>query len=519
MKLRAIIWCAVSTVQQTEDERFSLPAQERDALALCQREGWDVIDILRVPGHSRAYKSLDKLAADAMASPLKIDAFYKLIHYLEHCEFDVVVCRDANRFARKASLLHYIVESIVEDCGARIFSMTDGWVDEKNYSMWAAMKGYSSAQEVRWLKDAYQRGMDLRLEAGLPVNSVVPRSHRRVRNEITGRDERIEVNEELRSLFNDLATLILEGVGWARMERELYERYGHVDHTGKPYSFNSMWYWVMNPMWWGHNTRNYIRKHRGAWIYDETAPLPEGVQIVRNVIPAVWDNETAAKVRAELVRRADIRGRSKPATTHRYNRLCVCGSCGSFFVTYYHRQGAPKKLRCSISYNHSNLRRNICDQKTISWERIQIAFTQILEKRLSGETPDLFQESDDVRNAEARIAEIDKDIRSVEAQIDTLINEQSIAPDSVRSRYRDRIMELGERLDILKANHLRLLNEARSQVKYIEQEEMALEEVRQIGIEKMWELPDRKINQLLRSIMGRYKLVVYNREVVGVTMK
>jgi hypothetical protein len=382
------------------------------------------------------------------------------------------------------------------------------------------MKGYSSAQEVKWLKEAWQRGMDLRMQTGLPVGSHIPRSHRRIRNEVTGQDERLEVNEDLLPLFRDLATLILEGVAWNRMEKELYVRYGYVDDNGKPYSQNSMWYFVMNPMFWGHNSRNYSDKKRGAWIYDESAPMPEGVKIERNVLPAVWDEQTAAKVRAELNRRVDLRGRAKPSSTYRFSRLCVCGACGSLLVNHSYAGKTRRYLKCATRFNYHNLRKPMtCRQISIRREKVQDAFTQILEKRLQGETHDLFRHASNTFDAVAQISEVEKNIQMVEVQIDTLINEQSVAPESVRARYRDRIAELGERLDILKANRLRLVSQSKEQVKHVEEEEMAMEEIRQLGIEAMWTLPDRKINQLLRSILGRYKLVVLDGRVVGVTIR
>ena len=52
--LRALIWAAVSTTTQSnEDERYSLPAQIADAESLCQREGWRIVEILKVHCHSR----------------------------------------------------------------------------------------------------------------------------------------------------------------------------------------------------------------------------------------------------------------------------------------------------------------------------------------------------------------------------------------------------------------------------------------------------------------------------------
>ena len=56
-------------------------------------------------------------------------------------------------------------------------------------------------------------------------------SHKLIRDD-RGQALRLEVDESKRRLWADLAALILEGVGWHRIEHELYERFGHVDQTG-----------------------------------------------------------------------------------------------------------------------------------------------------------------------------------------------------------------------------------------------------------------------------------------------
>ena len=98
MSLRAIIWCAVSTKGQAVEEKDSLPTQEADARAKCDAEGWEVVDVLKVPGHSRNYIDIHECARDMRKNG--IDAFDKLIRHWEDRDFDVLVARDGDRFAR-----------------------------------------------------------------------------------------------------------------------------------------------------------------------------------------------------------------------------------------------------------------------------------------------------------------------------------------------------------------------------------------------------------------------------------
>src|SRR4051812_40175169 len=106
--IRAVIWCAVSTKVQASDELASLPDQEANQRALCVANGWQIVDVLRVPGHSRRYIDIHKLAAHARAEG--VDAFDRILDLWEREAFDVLICRDGNRFARTQSLHAYFVE-------------------------------------------------------------------------------------------------------------------------------------------------------------------------------------------------------------------------------------------------------------------------------------------------------------------------------------------------------------------------------------------------------------------------
>jgi DNA invertase Pin-like site-specific DNA recombinase len=143
--LRAAIWCAVSTHAQHEPEKVSLPEQEEQSRLHAQKNGWQVVDLMKVPGHSRRYIDFHELAADAAEEG--IDAFYRLKAHWEAKDFDVLIIRDGDRFARTQALHAYITEQIIK-CGATIFSLADGLIDERNYRMWIAMSGFKAAGEI-----------------------------------------------------------------------------------------------------------------------------------------------------------------------------------------------------------------------------------------------------------------------------------------------------------------------------------------------------------------------------------
>ncbi len=268
--LRSIIWTAVSSRAQNEPDKISLPQQESDGRELAQKNNWQVIDVMRVPGHSRRYIDFHKLAADASQSG--IDAFQKLEAHWNTQDFDVMVMLDGNRFARTQALHAYIVERTIK-IGARIYSLMDGWIDKQNYRMWIAMNGYKSAGEIDRFVQARDRAMTARAQRGLPITSRIPISHKVVRDSDTSKAVCLQVNEEMRRLWNDLAELVLEGVSWAYMELELFKWYGHVNDKGKPYYANYFYRLIMKPLFWGHIARHHNSASSkngfrgGRWIW------------------------------------------------------------------------------------------------------------------------------------------------------------------------------------------------------------------------------------------------------------
>lgn len=520
MSLKALIWCAVSTVAQAnEDEKYSLPAQESDAKALCQREGWQIVDVLRVPGHSRDYKSIDKLASDAAAKG--IDAFYRLIEHLEKCDFDVLVCRDGNRFARRASLMAYIVESIVDDCGRRIYSFNDGWVDKQNAGMFAAMKGYSAAQDIKFLVDARRRGMHNRAERGLLLSPRDPLTHVTIRDAI-GKAVRVELNPARRRLWDDLAVLILEGITWGTIEKVLYDRFGHVDDSGRIYPRFAFYRTIHSPTTWGHIAVNRFTREDlpppdqfSAWVWDEYTPPPEGVTVYRNRIPAVYTGNLANRIQAELRRRADvIVGRAAPRDTYRYSGVFVCGRCGRVMGAVRNPAASTHGLRCLGAWR---LVRGVisCDEKRITAERsLDHKMREILADWLDGKPPpelELVSDDDSTR----RLVALESDIQAIEQQLDRLIFEQSLQPDGAQPRYRAAITQLTERLAILQADALATRTKAAVSLQDTERQTLALNDIRALTLAAFWRLSDREINQYLHRLLGSRHLVILDREIIG----
>lgn len=56
---------AVSSHAQHQPDKISLPQQEADARGVAETNGWDIVDLMMVPGHSRRYIDFHVLADHA----------------------------------------------------------------------------------------------------------------------------------------------------------------------------------------------------------------------------------------------------------------------------------------------------------------------------------------------------------------------------------------------------------------------------------------------------------------------
>ena len=508
---RAIIWCAVSSHQQTEDEKFSLPAQEADARALAESKGWDVADVMVVPGHSRRYKDFNDLAA--IASRKGIDAFYKLQLHWQRRDFDMLICRDGDRFARSQALFARVVEEVIESAGANIWSLADGLIDKHNYRMWIAMVGYRAASDIDKLVKFRSEGMTRRAQRGLPTTSHVIFSHKLIRDE-SGKAVQMVVDEAKRRLFDDLATLLFEGVSWGQIERHLFDRFGHANSEGRPfreYYFHEVFH---SPTFWGHSARwidnnGKPNKRRGAsWVYDASEAPPDGIMLFRNTHDAVYTGDMVQKVIAELRRRTlSTKGRSRPYASTRYSGLIVCGGCGRYMV-YHHK---PPVMGCVTNY----YTKGACPSKPhrILFPVIDHHLDEWLKTIVQSGTMDAVWSDMPDTNPDQRIALLEREIEQLEAAARRLIVKQMSAPDSLSLLYDEEIASVGSRLNALRAELSQFLTQ---QKRDVNAERHTIEELRKLTVEGFWSLEEREQNQFLHRLFGRSRLVAMHGEFVGV---
>jgi DNA invertase Pin-like site-specific DNA recombinase len=517
--LRAVIWCAVSTKEQTAEDKHSLPQQEADGRALCELQGWQVIAVLTVPGHSRRYVDIHELAEHARAEG--IDAFDRMLDLWQRCAFDVLICRDGDRFARTQSLHAYFVEKTI-GIGARIYALSDGWIDEGNYRMWTSMSGYKAASHIDGLVKARQKGMEKRMERGLNGGTTIPMTHRIVRSE-NGKALRLEFREEYRQVMDDAAELLLDGVGWKAFAMELYIRYGHANpKTGQPYHDNTFYRLFHNPITWGVTAKNYANRY-GLWAFDEREPLPDGVKVNRAPnppIPPTWMGETADLIKAELHRRVAVAvGRGRSDSKYAFTGLLVCASCGRRMAVDASKGKRFLYWRCSShTYRHHKLNAVCTNRKQLRDDVAEDQIDDFLKRYLRQNRTELkppVSNDGEAKQKIKRAADLRHKIVRLKAEIDALIVSQAKAPENVRDRYTRLIEQASGRLTRLE-NDLRQAESAIEPPAVKRARQLAYDQVTRIGLESFWQLPPQEINEILHRFMGRHRFVVQDGAIIDI---
>jgi hypothetical protein len=520
MTLRAAIWKAVSSEVQASEDKLSLKEQDEWARSWCQAHDATIVAVLTVDGHPRSEPDIFKLFQDYEA--IGCDAYSQHYELCRRRGFDVLLAWSDDRLGRAPSIITHIIDMTVSVAGATVELKHGGTINKANKNIRMGMSVASVPTQLDQFKERRHFGMNKRAEKGLPTSSGVHTSHKLIRDE-RGKASRLAVDETKRRLFDDLATLILEGVAWLKMPMALYQL-GHAKSNGKPYTQAAMYSLVMHPVFWGHSARFFSEKKfangykRDLWVFDENEPLPEGVKIWRNTHEAVWTGELAEKIQAELRRRrSTIRGRANPHRTHWFSGLLICYKCSYNLVFKSTNQGF-KGYHCKTHERHVVAPQNYpldCDQnRHINEQALKTLFESKLREALERRTPFVFDDAPQSEPSINNVQKIESEIVTLEDKISRAIQRQIAAPENVQHIYVGEIKAMSEQLQNLSAT---LQRAKRDVATYSPNERIrALEELERLGgVDALWEQPGAFVNQFLHRFMGNRRLAVLDGKVRG----
>jgi hypothetical protein len=511
---RCLIWVAVSSKPQAnEDERVSLAQQEADARAVAARFDGVIIDVLRVPGFSRDYYNTVEWIEDMRKRGLSEPA--KLMEYIERRAFDVFLCRDADRFGRKSSLVQEIAGKIT-DTGAVIFPLATGRpIDKREVLMWGTLTGYKAEEDNRKLIEYRHAGLSRRVERGLNINHV-QLSHR-VERDDSGKPLRLVVNEETQPFILFVAERVAQGVAWRFIEKMAAEA-GFVNpKTGKPWTSTTIYRMFFVPIFWG-NSAYGIHKHeegyKGAWVYDPNEPPPPHVRkVAYNTHEPALPPELAARVQSELRRRhSTIHGKSRGVATKPFSGLLVCGSCWMKMVYSKKRENSEYYV-CQSRHRQNN--RRDCYERGIRLRTVRDYITANILKPIyeNVDISAVLSGSDEKDSLSRRVSELEKMFASKQSELDEAVRLQIQARTTrLADTYQRQVERLSDELETVEGQ-LKEVRRRLIEMDVTADQRFASDELRQMGIEGFWERDNTTINQHLHRLMGRYRLVIRDKKV------
>lgn len=513
MSLRAITYRGVSTKVQAEDDKASLDAQLNQQLAFIEANGWRHVDDLVVPGHTRSYIDFYEMARDMAAAD--IPAFIELMAHWEARDFDVLLVRDGDRFAREQAPIALMVSRIIE-MGARIYSFQDGWVDENNYRMVIAMWGYRAATEVDQMKVRLTSGKVKNISQGILASGPSPFSHMQVRDPSNGDIIATILDESKRAIIEDAARVYLGGGGVRTLERRLFEQHGHVDpRTGKPFSPYFFYHLFYNPWFWGNPARRFKgeglpnRQRVGLWAIEPGHPIPEGTEIHYGKNVPYLKGELAEAVKAKLKRSKRLKGGARPDSAHRFTGLVLCGYCG-FSMNFHRRSQQSPTYECASKY-FARSRPGCTEPRRVQQSAVQAWLVDQLDYMAAHRLPDLLARAPEQQTTLDRTKRLASELADVEQEIRSLIQKQARADAGVADIYDQELAVRGVRRQSLQ----KALEEASRNAAQLDTSDSTagFDEYLAHGPERFWQLPDPEINRILHRIMGSRMMVVLDGQV------
>lgn len=520
---RAVIWKAVSSKEQAEDDRQSLPYQEALAREWCQKNGCTVTQVLELPGHSRSES--DVITALEELAEAGCFAYQDLRRLWKQKAFDILIVHTIDRLARSKSLFMWVVENVIKS-GAVIYFMSPGTEFNKgnvDYAAPFAMMGLRSGLDAFIEKSKATKLA--KLAEGIPTGGEKPFGFIVLRDD-RHRPNGIQVDDSKRQLLHDAAALLLGDVPGAghvslrKIELELFARFGH-NRNGKPLPVNFIRSLLSNPWTWGHASifHNTDRVPHGQstnqWLFDPDIPVPSHLTIHWHTHEALFPGELGDRLKAEMrLRGLVVRGRGTAKSTM-FAALVVCGWCGTTMVRNAGIKHAYPRLRCQL-----NLRRNRKADCPSPGIRTAGLPEWRVQKYVQGLLDDMLAHNSPVLDTPAQI-DYDAQIRQAKTEIDTLRQEignliarSASSSASIGDLFQQQIDERTRRIEALDALLLRL--EAKQATQHPRSQADAFDFLKQHR-DDFWTLPAPDINRILHALLGNVRLVVKGNQVIGRT--
>ncbi len=385
---RVLVWAAVSSKAQATEDKVSLEAQEEQGREFAEMVGGRVVDVLRVPGHSRDIVLYEDAARE-------MPAYAQLREHCEQRDFDVLWARDPDRLGRDPALAQ-TVASLVEKAGGEVYVASAPHVLGQSstgqryvYAIQSVRAGEEQRRRVQHLK----MGMAKRVERGLMPNAM-PLGYRPVRDPLSGDTIGAEFDEAIGAVR--LATqLFLEGASLHEIARQL---------TASPYQPPKSG----REQWCASTMRKVLYNDVYAgWVSWGDHEADER----SDRFPALWDEETFEAVQRERADRSGKPYRRRQGSP--YLDVAFCARCGKRMVKHRNTGSAVDRLRCGTHSRQAVTGRS-CHRNSIPIADVTAALVAFLDAMRDVDTLATYMASrNDGAQERQRLDQIERQVEAI----------------------------------------------------------------------------------------------------------
>lgn len=500
-------------------DKVSMEQQETLGRQWATDNDASVIHVLKVDGFSRSetdvVTALEEFRNQGVTAYDQLRAMWTQ----KPLPFDVLWVYVDGRLGRSTSLYVYVVENTIA-AGARVWRHQGGWIDASNKRMAMALGSIAATSDIDRLRDMRVPALERRIRDGKPVMPVDPMTHKRLRDD-RGHSIAWEVNEDYRYALERAADLLLTGAGWLKVARALNDE-GIPTAKGKRWSGETLRKLFYSPYTWGHSAR-YYDKQQGAWAFDSSEPLPDGVQIARNALPAYWTGQRANAIQAELRRRVEVgKGRAFAETLQSFSGLLLCACCGRP-MRFHEWPNGVKSYRCRtnsvIKATGNEWQSCDCNPKSIKLDDLISHLTPYIEDIIKrGDTSWWKAPLDDMTD---RLKQLEMEIKKTERTIAGLMLQRADTPEAAQGILKEQIDTASRRLETMQANRETWSRESSKRTADTAALAVAVRGIRlATNAAAFWRQPGITVNQAIHALLGKGNYIgIHDGAVIGIVRK
>jgi len=401
---------------------------------------------------------------------------------------DVVWAHDKTRLGRAKWLINHMIEFAINH-GAVVYTPGMGAIDRNNFDAMVAISSIGSTADISRLHGERANATYIdKIRRGIPARRI-QWTHEYVYQDgdIIG----VQLNPAARVFFDDITPDLLDGMPFYQLGELTIAEYPYVPLT-VPHNFRRLvWsYMAHGHLMWQRGT------HRREQLYHIEAghPLPDGVVMAYGVIDSVWDDDTHPLVIEDLKRREKQFGRYVGnRIKNPFNRVFYCRACG-------HPLGYA---RVKSKYEYVRCRQGC--KTNIPIEHLQAWFTAQIEYALDHGILELsLPEENTLEQWQGQVDDLQRRVDQQQGVLNELILQSARHPE-LQSIYSAQIKQQS---DILMTLNAQLKTaQAKKPIQKSKPDEV-LNDIRQITIDGLWQLPPLKTSRILRALIGGIKLYV-----------